>query len=134
MKYVCTRDLQGGNFAVGSILTAQDWQERALGWCDTDGSKELADYLEKLTKEKEIMDFIAETWELEFIPYEKHLEKLLTNLVEYLEDMWRVSDDGKKRYRTFKSFGFTDEDLENFGFDFDFASKEEFNYDNLCPF
>ena len=135
MKYVCTRDLQGGTFAVGSIHTVEGWKERALGWCESDDNEELADSLERITNEKDIMIFIADFWELEFMPYEEHLEKILTNLVEYLEDMWRVTDNGKKRYRNFINLGFTEEDLEKFGFDFDFSSQEEeFNYNNLCPF
>ena len=65
MKYICTRDLQGGSFSVGRIQTAEEWKQTAMEWCWQDDAEELMEELEKITEEKEIIDFIREIWELE---------------------------------------------------------------------
>lgn len=87
-KYRVIRDLQGGGFCVGTTMTANEWLEQAVEWRDTDDS--WGDYGDgtdmwgethnddrewfirfwkqriKDGKEQELIDYIADVWQLEF--------------------------------------------------------------------
>ena len=87
-KYRVVEDLQGGDFCVGTTMTASEWLEKAVDWRDSDDS--WGDYGEgvdcygnkhldsrswfikfwkrviKDGKEQELIDYIADIWALEF--------------------------------------------------------------------
>lgn len=65
-KVVC--DLQQGDFAMGLNFTIEQWQKQALMWCYYDDNKGLANYISKLPQDTELLDFIGETWDIEFAP------------------------------------------------------------------
>lgn len=83
MKYRVVRDLQGGEFGMGRDWTAEEWLECMLDWRDSDDSwgdyGDGEDYIDtragcekfwrnkiKQGKEKELIDYIADVWSLEF--------------------------------------------------------------------
>lgn len=71
--YICTRDLQGGNFGVGRIGTVKYWKETALDWCYQDDNEEMAKFIKKTYKGKNlsnIIDEIITTWDLKIEKYE----------------------------------------------------------------
>lgn len=75
--YINTDDYQNGDFALGETLTAEDWKEKALYWCDSDGAEELYDYFKNFdinTKEKEekLIQDISEIWQINIVPYDKN--------------------------------------------------------------
>lgn len=80
--YVCIRDLQGGSFAVGRIGTAKYWKKVALEWCEQDDSIEMAKFIKKTYKGKnleKIIDEIRITWELEieeYLPWKFEIKKI----------------------------------------------------------
>lgn len=87
-KYEVVRDLQGGEFGMGKKMTASEWLEQAVEWRDSDDS--WGDYGEgtdtynethndnrewfirfwkqriKDGKEQELIEYIADIWQLEF--------------------------------------------------------------------
>lgn len=73
-KYRVVKDLQGGEFGMGRDYTAEEWLEQAVEWRDSDGweDDEREEYTKfweqriKDGKEQELIDYIAETWQLEF--------------------------------------------------------------------
>lgn len=87
-KYRVIRDLQGGEFGMGIDMTASEWLEQAVEWRDSDdswgnygdgtdinGEKYLDSrehFIEfwkqviKDGKEQELIDYIADIWQLEF--------------------------------------------------------------------
>ena len=64
-KYECIKDLQGASWFVNSIFTLEEWRELAKEWANNDGLDEVEKTLEELP-ENEIMEFIADIWQLEF--------------------------------------------------------------------
>lgn len=76
-KYMCTRDLQGGDFAVGGIGNIEYWRERAMGWAYGDDSMELYYSLKYLPK-KQVINFVTEFWELEFTEITEEFSKIYT--------------------------------------------------------
>lgn len=64
-KYECIKDLQGVGWFVNSIFTLEEWRELAKEWANNDGLDEVEKTLEELPQ-NEIMDFIADIWQLEF--------------------------------------------------------------------
>ena len=83
-KYEVIRDYQGGDFGMGRQYTALEWLEQATEWRDADDSfGDWGDYQDgdadtkekfvsfwtdiiKQGREKELIDYIAEMWQLEF--------------------------------------------------------------------
>lgn len=65
-KFICIKDLQGGEFAVGCAMTIEEWRERAMFWADSDSNEELFKSVKNLPK-KYIIDFIQDIWDLEII-------------------------------------------------------------------
>jgi hypothetical protein len=71
-KYRVVRDLQGGSFGMDRDYTADEWIEQAREWCEADDNTDLDNYLERMQKnrgdfpDKEVIDFIADIWQLEF--------------------------------------------------------------------
>lgn len=64
--YKCVRDLQGGDFAVGEVLTAEGWGERAYDWANSDGWEHPEEcLLENFKTEEELISFIRDMWELD---------------------------------------------------------------------
>lgn len=73
-KYRVIRDYQGGSFGMDRDYTAKQWLEQMIEWSDADGwdweDMETSHmyWQNKINqgKEKELIDYIAEVWSLEF--------------------------------------------------------------------
>lgn len=84
-KYICIRDLQGGEFAVGYSMTVGEWRGQAIEWAENDNTEETIEELEIL-KENEVMDYIREVWELEIVESNDFAENILFDINEVIED------------------------------------------------
>lgn len=98
-NYICIRDFQGGNFAVGSIENIEGWQERALGWCEADDNEELYRDLYN-TGKKQVINFISELWELELVEIDNLTSDILYDINMKIEEYsseyhkaWNKKDD-----------------------------------------
>ena len=63
--YKVVRDLQGGEFGMYRIQTIEDWREQAIEWADMDEHDGVVEELKNLPLD-EVIDYIAEFWQLEF--------------------------------------------------------------------
>ena len=63
--YRVVKDLQGGDFAMGIYQSVEDWRQQALNWAFSDGNDAIYNELRDID-EKDVMDYIAEFWTLEF--------------------------------------------------------------------
>lgn len=92
-RYRVVRDLQGGEFGMGRDYTATEWLEQAVSWRDSDDSwgdwgdgvdcygnkhKDSRTWFVKFWtrmikdgKEQELIDYIADIWQIEFAPVYK---------------------------------------------------------------
>lgn len=84
-KYICIRDLQGGEFALGYSMTVGEWRGQAIEWAENDNTEETIEELEIL-KENEVMDYIREVWELEIVESNDFAENILFDINEVIED------------------------------------------------
>ena len=67
--YTCIEDRQGGDFAVGKTMTAEEWGEEAYSWAYGDDWTDPEEPLLKNFKtEKECLDFIQDMWEITIVP------------------------------------------------------------------
>lgn len=64
-KYRVINDLQGADFGMGRDYTLEEWREQAIEWADMDENDGLIKLL-KNTPRKELLDTIAEFWQIEF--------------------------------------------------------------------
>lgn len=64
-KYECIKDLQGAGWFVDRVQTVEEWRELAKEWANMDDLEEVENTLEKLPQ-NEVMEFIADIWQLEF--------------------------------------------------------------------
>ena len=65
-EYECTKDLQGGHFAVGRVGDLKYWRRVAIGWASADESLGLVRQLTRYEiKSKDLIDFIQEYWQIE---------------------------------------------------------------------
>lgn len=73
-KYRVIRDYQGGSFGMDRDYTAKEWLEQMTDWQIADGCND-EDVKAEITywqnqiergKEQELIDYIAEAWQLEF--------------------------------------------------------------------
>lgn len=85
-KYICVRDLQGGSFAVGRVLTTKEWLEQALEWCYQDDNEEYARFLKKIPK-KDIIGEIASVWDLQIIPIEDLPLQEMWDLFDFIDEI-----------------------------------------------
>lgn len=71
-KYICIRDYQGTDFAVGEIHTAEEWGKKAISWADT-WDEEPYTALMKIVSERkndrELIEYICDTWEILIVEY-----------------------------------------------------------------
>lgn len=63
--YYVSRDLQGGEFAMGRTQSIEDWRKNAMEWAWNDDMDWLVDEL-SILPQNEVIDFISEIWQLEF--------------------------------------------------------------------
>ena len=92
-RYRVIRDLQGGEFGMGRDYTATEWLEQADSWRDSDDNwgdwgdgvdcygnkhKDIRTWFIKFWtrmikdgKEQELIDYIADIWQIEFAPVYK---------------------------------------------------------------
>ena len=67
--YTCIEDRQGGDFAVGYTMTAEEWGETAYSWAyGDDWSDPEEPLLKNFDTEQECIDFIQDMWELTIVP------------------------------------------------------------------
>ena len=87
--YRVIKDEKGGAFGMGRILSAEEWLEQALGWLDADSTDytildtKRAYYQGEIAKgnEQELIDYIAETWQLGFEVVSEGLQKAYKDYV-----------------------------------------------------
>lgn len=99
--YRVIKDEQGGSFGMGRVYTAEEWLEQAIDWLDADGSDplDLSDieccYQRKISegKEQEVIDYIAEIWQLEF---EEISQAQLDGYDEYKKNYHKYHDKGQE--------------------------------------
>lgn len=97
--YIVTDDLQGGCFGMFRAYTAEEWGEQACEWADSDGSEEYESWkLANYDSEQDLIDDIAEFWELRFAQIDEEQKKVYDTLV------------GKGKY------GYTSEAKDNDGY------------------
>jgi len=76
-QYECVNDFQGTDFAIGRMLTAKEWGEQARDWADGDGSEEPESWLlENYENEQDLINDIAEFWEIEIVERKPRLMTL----------------------------------------------------------
>lgn len=85
-KFICVRDLQGGSFAVGRVLTAKEWKKQALEWCYQDDNEEYAKFLKKVPK-KDIVGEIASMWDLQIIAIEDLPLQEMWDLFDFIDEV-----------------------------------------------
>ena len=83
-KYICIRDLQGGEFALGYSMTVEEWRGQAIEWAENDGDNETYEELEKLDT-SEVLDYIREIWELEIVESNKFATDLLFKINDNID-------------------------------------------------
>lgn len=83
-KYLCIKDLQGGDFAVGCLESSEGWRKIALNWCGSDDNDELYRTVEEL-QEKEIINFIMEIWQIEII----ELSEQALQTINFIEKIYK---------------------------------------------
>lgn len=88
-KFMCIKDLQGGNFAVGYSMTIEEWRGQAMEWAENDGDSETYEELEKLNT-SEVLDYIREIWELEIVESDNLAENILFEISNVIDDYSRV--------------------------------------------
>lgn len=81
--YICIKDFQFGDFAVGTIANAKEWGEIAYNWALSDNwSNPEECLLENFKNEKELISFICDIWEIEIVKIEKNNK----NVVNFLKN------------------------------------------------
>lgn len=69
------KDLEGGGFGEDRAYTIDEWLEQAIDWCEADGA-DTVEYWKNIRrlrhdfKDEEILDTIADIWQLEFTKVE----------------------------------------------------------------
>lgn len=67
--YTCIEDRQGGDFALGKTMTAEEWGEEAYSWAyGDDWTNPEEPLLKNFKTEKECLDFIQDMWEITIVP------------------------------------------------------------------
>lgn len=82
--YRVVKDHQGGTFGMNRDQNATDWLEDMIDWRDADDSWENDDERQKTIdywkgeiangNEQDLLDYIAEVWEIDFSPVENSKE------------------------------------------------------------
>lgn len=90
-RYRVVADYQGGEFGFYRDLTVEQWRVQATEWANVDDNDELYDITKNL-KDSEVIDFIAENWDLEFVEVSKYFviecePKQLRNIAEEFEKL-----------------------------------------------
>lgn len=82
--YIVTDDLQGGWFGMHRAYTAEEWGVQASEWADSDGSEDYESWkLANYDSEQDLIDDIAEFWELRFAQINEEQKAIYDGLVEY---------------------------------------------------
>ena len=85
-RYKVIKDYQGGEFGMGRCYTAEQWQKQALEWCYGDDNDEIAEIIDNIKDEKEIIQTIGDIWALEFKKVRKDKKNLEKHELEDFED------------------------------------------------
>ena len=76
--YINIDDYQGTNFAIGRCLTLKGWREQAMDWSYLDEHMGVYNMLKYYKiKNKDLIDFINEYWEIEIVEYKEEYKHLL---------------------------------------------------------
>jgi len=91
--YTCIEDGQGGDFAVGKTMTAEEWGEEAYSWAYNDDWTDPEEPLLKNFKtEQECLDFIQDMWEITIVPSDSpEAKEFLGEARSHKEDNERVA-------------------------------------------
>lgn len=85
-EYICYEDLEGGSFHVGDTKTAEGWREWAMSMNDYDEfDEDLQKQIRELPAEK-AMWLVADIWQLDIVPFDKHNKEHLELRKSYEED------------------------------------------------
>ena len=96
--YINVADYQGGTWSFGCVGDIKYWQERALGWCESDDNEELFDVIKSHKLDNELLDIINDIWTMDIVEFKREnidrilesydedsLAWLLINLMEILD-------------------------------------------------
>ena len=91
--FTCIEDRQGGDFAVGYTMTAEEWGETAYGWAYGDDWTDPEEpLLKNFNTEEECIDFIQDMWELTIVPSDSpEAKEFLGEARSHKEDNERVA-------------------------------------------
>ena len=67
MLYKNIEDLQGTSWCLNHVANVKDWRELAIGWAESDEFDGAVETL-KVLPEDEVIDYIADFWQLDIVP------------------------------------------------------------------
>lgn len=121
--FTCIEDRQGGDFAVGKTMTAEEWGEEAYSWAYGDDWTDPEEpLLKNFNTEQECINFIQDMWELTIVPSDSPEAKgFLGEARSHKEDNEKVAPRTsieKEYMRNNANFGiYNDKDAEKFNQD-----------------
>lgn len=77
-KWYVASDLQGSDFGMYRLYTADEWLDQACEWCESDGvfdkdytEQEYREYWENIIKNnpQDFIDYVADLWELRLVEH-----------------------------------------------------------------
>lgn len=61
--YICTKDLEDGDWCVGCMETIDGWREKAIEWATWDGAEDIVKILKSIPQDK-IIIYISSYWNI----------------------------------------------------------------------
>lgn len=83
--YLCIKDLQNGDFAVGAYGDIEYWREIAMAWADSDDAEDIFESLKNMPKE-EVIEFIEDFWAIEIVVCNEKLVKIFEEIDKLIDD------------------------------------------------
>lgn len=84
-EYICVDDYEGGSFHVGDTKTAEEWKEWALSMNEIEESENYETF--KKLPPKEAMNYVADMWQIEIVPYDENNEEHKEMRKEWEEEL-----------------------------------------------
>lgn len=113
--FTCIEDRQGGTWAVGKTMTAEEWGELASSWADSDDWENPDEpLLTSFNTEEECIAFIDDMWEITIVPSDSpEAKEFLGEARSHKEDNEKVAP--RTTTRNGKEVKITDmqKDLDN---------------------
>ncbi len=82
--YIVTDDLQGGEFGMERAYTAKEWGEQAYEWAYGDGDEDAESWL-SYKSDQELIDGIADVWDLAFAEINEEQKEVYENLLKEID-------------------------------------------------